>query len=91
MSGLLWFSKVPEGPASPLWCMAGTPFALMQQCRPKLWHSRGKHLGQLIDHVVKLPVEIDVLSTEGSVAAERYRFITENTVDPTCKIVLVGG
>jgi hypothetical protein len=33
MSGLLRFSKVPEGPASPLWYMARTPFALMQQCR----------------------------------------------------------
>lgn len=34
MPGLLQFSKVPEGPASPLWWVARTPFALMQQCPP---------------------------------------------------------
>jgi hypothetical protein len=33
MPGLLRFSKVLEGPASPLWGMVTTPFALMQQCR----------------------------------------------------------
>jgi hypothetical protein len=32
MPGLLRFSKVPEGPASLLLCMARTLFALMQQC-----------------------------------------------------------
>jgi hypothetical protein len=32
MPGLSWFFKVPEGAASPLWCEARTPFALMQQC-----------------------------------------------------------
>ena len=32
MPGLLRFFKVPEGPASPLWWVARTPFALMQQC-----------------------------------------------------------
>jgi hypothetical protein len=32
MPDLLRFSKAPEGPASPLWDMARTPFALMQQC-----------------------------------------------------------
>ena len=34
MPGLLRFFKVPEGPASPLWWVARTPFVLMQQCRP---------------------------------------------------------
>lgn len=33
MPGLLRFFKMPEGPASPLWWVARTPFALMQQCR----------------------------------------------------------
>jgi hypothetical protein len=33
MPGLLRFSKVHEGPASPLWATARTPFALMQQCQ----------------------------------------------------------
>jgi hypothetical protein len=33
MPGLLRFFKVPKGPASPLWWVARTPFALMQQCR----------------------------------------------------------
>jgi hypothetical protein len=45
MPGLLRFSKVPEGPASLLLCMARTPFALMQQCPwksliaspPRIW------------------------------------------------------
>ena len=32
MPGLLRLSKVAEGPASPFWCEARTPFALMQQC-----------------------------------------------------------
>jgi hypothetical protein len=32
MSVLSRFFRVPEGPASPLCCMARTPFAFMQQC-----------------------------------------------------------
>ena len=32
MPGLLRLYKVAEGPASPFWCEARTPFALMQQC-----------------------------------------------------------
>jgi hypothetical protein len=40
MPGLLRFFKVPKGPASPLWWVARTPFALMQQCRSDyLWLS----------------------------------------------------
>jgi hypothetical protein len=31
-AGLLRFSTVPEGPASPLCRVTRTPFALMQQC-----------------------------------------------------------
>jgi hypothetical protein len=39
MSGLLRFSKVPEstGPASRLWGMPKTPFALMQRCQSANW------------------------------------------------------
>ena len=33
MSGLLGFSRVPEGSCLPAWCMARTLFASMQQCR----------------------------------------------------------
>jgi hypothetical protein len=33
MSGLLWFSRVPERSSLPARCMAKTLFASMQQCR----------------------------------------------------------
>jgi hypothetical protein len=36
MPGLLWFSRVPEGGALLLWCVAGAPFVLMQLCLTEL-------------------------------------------------------
>jgi len=48
MSGLLRFSKVPEGPASRLWGMPRTPFALMQQC-PGAWKEVGMKRWHVLD------------------------------------------
>jgi hypothetical protein len=50
MSGLLWFSKVPEGPTSRLQAMARTPLALMHQCPPCATEGRPQLLASLAEH-----------------------------------------
>jgi transposase-like protein len=65
MLGLSWFFKVPEGAASPLWCEARTPFALMQQCQrgtqTRLTSVEKEELAQLRRDKRRLELEVEIL------------------------------
>jgi hypothetical protein len=80
MSGLLRFSKAPEGPASPLWYMARTPFALMQQCRrtaPTHW-GKTRPMSRVIQSVSR---RVPAVTAQSTTAITRSGSVCETVAD----------